>query len=295
MTLRVPTPLRLLSILSLALVLIPRASGEPATSSDDLRMKFFENRIRPLLVERCFECHAGDNTEGGLRLDADSLTSKGGDSGPAVVAGQPEKSLLVAAIRYEELEMPPDEPLSSQEKTDIEQWIRDGAYWPAREGSSTEQAELEVADWWAAEPLAPGQVPQAPATVNSRQPIDRYIDRRLEEAGLHRAPVADRSRQIRRLSYDLLGLPPTPEATERFLRDDRPGAYRRLVDQMFADPAYGERMARLWLDLVRYAESDGSAHRCLPSTGLALPTIRHRRVQFGNALRSVCLVAVGRR
>ena len=256
-TLKVPASLRLVSIFALALVMLPRASGEPANSSDDERMKFFENRIRPLLIEKCFECHSGDNQEGGLRLDADSLAGKGGDSGPAVVPGRPDESLLVAAIRYDELEMPPDEPLSMEEKSDIEQWIRDGAFWPSRDGHGVEQDDSEASQWWAAQPLSPGRVPDASTVVNSHRAIDRYIDRRLDDAGLHRAPIADRTRLIRRLSFDLLGLPPSPEAIERFNRDDRPGAYRRLVDQMFADPAYGERMARLWLDLVRYAESDG--------------------------------------
>ncbi len=257
MTLKVPTPLRLVSLLFFASVIIAHASGEPATSSDNPQMKFFETRIRPLLIEQCFECHSGDKTEGGLRLDGESLVSEGGDSGPAVVAGLPEKSLLVSAIRYEELEMPPDEPLSAQEQADIERWVREGAYWPEPQGESVDRDAADATDWWAAQPLAPGRVPDASPSVRSHRAIDRYVDRRLDESGLHRAPKAERARLIRRLSYDLLGLPPSPEAIERFVHDDRPGAYRRLVDQMFADPAYGERMARLWLDLVRYAESDG--------------------------------------
>ena len=112
--------------------------------------------------------------------------------------------------------------------------------------------------WWAALPIDPGIVPEAIAGSPHRaRAIDRYIDRRLDEVGLHRAPIADRARLIRRLSYDLLGLPPSPQAVDEFLADERPDAYQRLVDRMFAEPAYGERMARLWLDLVRYAESDG--------------------------------------
>jgi hypothetical protein len=233
------------------------ASAEPVSSSDDQQLRFFENRIRPLLVARCFECHAGENVEGGLRLDVAGTISKGGDSGVAVVPGKPEASLLVSAIRYEDLEMPPDAPLSDEEQADIVRWIELGAYWPI----STEQADHAQADlagpWWAAEPIDPGFVPMQTPGAGSRTVIDLYVDKRLDDLGLHRAPMADRRRLIRRLSYDLLGLPPSPDAIERFANDDRPDAYPRLVDRMFADPAYGERMARLWLDLVRYAESDG--------------------------------------
>ncbi len=144
-----------------------------------------------------------------------------------------------------------------QEQADIVRWIELGAYWPI----STEQADHAQADlagpWWAAEPIDPGFLPTQTPGAGSRTVIDLYVDKRLDDLGLHRAPMADRRRLIRRLSYDLLGLPPSPEAIQQFVNDDRPGAYRRLVDRMFADPAYGERMARLWLDLVRYAESDG--------------------------------------
>jgi hypothetical protein len=233
------------------------SSAEPATSSADQQLRFFEQRIRPLLVAKCYECHADDKVEGGLRLDLANSITKGGDSGAVIVPGQPDESLLVAAIRYKELEMPPDEPLSEQEQADLVRWIKSGAYWPVDKVDSESPQSGETKTWWAAQPLDSGTVPGPSPEVRSRTTIDRYIDRRLDQAGLHRAPAIDRARLIRRLSYNLLGLPPTPEAIARFVNDDRPDAYRRLVDRMFADPAYGERMARLWLDLVRYAESDG--------------------------------------
>jgi hypothetical protein len=256
MTVKATKYLRLLS----SFLLVSLASNvwaEPASSSDEERMKFFENHVRPLLVERCFECHSGENIEGGLRLDASSLTIDGGDSGPAVVAGSPDESLLVSAIRYEELEMPPDEPLSAKQQEVIERWVRDGAYWPQSIGDRTDQPVADYSQWWASQPLQPGVIPARSEATHSHRAIDRYIDRALDAAGLERAPKTDRTRLIRRLSFDLTGLPPTPEEIERFVNDDRPGAYRRLVQRMLADPAYGERMARLWLDLVRYAESDG--------------------------------------
>jgi hypothetical protein len=243
----------LVALACLSVCLLPHADGETTESVADAdQLRFFENTIRPLLVTRCYECHSGDKSEGGLRLDVADAISKGGDSGPPAVAGKPAESLLVSAIRYEELEMPPDQPLAASEQAAIEKWIAAGAIWPI-----TEQAAAEADDgpWWAAEPLDAGD--PVDAGVESPTRIDAYIDSKLAEVELRRAPPTDRSRLIRRLYYDLLGLPPTPAQIERFANDQRPGAYERLVDRLFADPAYGERMGRLWLDLVRYAESDG--------------------------------------
>ncbi len=252
-----PTPKRLVNSVGLVIVLLANVAAEPATVSSDEQMRFYESRIRPLLVAKCFECHAGENDEGGLRLDAADAITKGGDSGPSVVPGDPESSLLVSAIRYDELEMPPDEPLSKQEQADVIQWIRQGAYWPITNNDPDEPRDDSPQPWWAAEPIEPGVAPELQTNAESPTTIDRYVDRRLEEVGLGRASATDRVRLIRRLSYDLLGVPPSPSEIDRFVSDQRPDAYRRLVDGMFANPAYGERMARLWLDLVRYAESDG--------------------------------------
>ncbi|TWU02672.1 PSD1 and planctomycete cytochrome C domain-containing protein [Stieleria varia] len=225
-----------------------------ATADD---MKLFEQHIRPLFVAKCYECHAGENEEGGLRLDSSDLLRKGGDSGPIVVAGSPAESLLVSAINYDGLEMPPDAPLSVKEKELIDQWIRRGAVWPEfGEQSETDANDADVKSWWAAQPIDPA-APQNIARVHSPSLIDAYIDDKLAEHDLHRAPVADRTNLIRRLSFDLLGVPPTPDQIDRFLADNSPDAYQRLVDRLFADPQYGERMGRLWLDVVRYADSDG--------------------------------------
>jgi hypothetical protein len=241
---------------SLALIAGLLASG--ARGDDDESPRFFESRIRPLLVARCYECHAGDNVEGGLRLDVPDSLSKGGDSGPPVVPGDPTASLLVAAIRYDDLQMPPDERLSDQEQADVEEWVRRGAFWPIQaDAQHRSAADAEQQPWWAAEPIDPGELPPPVPGVRSPSVIDRHIDSQLDQVGLQRAPPADRARLIRRLSYDLLGLPPSPQAVDRFVNDQRPDAYTRLVNQLLADPAYGERMARLWLDLVRYADSDG--------------------------------------
>ena len=226
-------------------------------ANDADKLRFFETKVRPLLAAECFECHSADKAEGGLRLDTATTTRAGGDSGPVVVPGNPEQSQLVNAIRYEDLEMPPKAPLTAPQQEILIKWIRDGAVWPEESlPMSSEKAESEKS-WWAAQPLATGTVPNAVEELRSRNPIDRYVDRALNEVGLRRADAADRRILIRRLSLDLLGLPPAPEQIKEFVEDVHPDAYGRLIDRMFADPAYGERMARRWLDLVRFAESDG--------------------------------------
>ncbi len=237
-----------------AAIAVTTARADERSAESDQQLKFFESRIRPLLIDRCYECHADTKSEGGLRLDVAETIRDGGDSGPVVVPGDPEASLLVSAIRYRDLEMPPDDPLSTSQQQDIEAWIQQGAVWPV-EQSISDPVESEA--WWAAEPIDPGPSPASTTPVESPTAIDGYIDARLHEQGLCRGPEADKEKQIRRLSYDLLGLPASPESIREFVADDSPVAYQRLVDRMFADPAYGERMARLWLDLVRYAESDG--------------------------------------
>jgi hypothetical protein len=243
--------------LLLACLLAIQAVSTTSAAEDKDKFRFFESKVRPLLAAECFECHAGDKAEGGLRLDTGTAIQKGGDSGPVVVAGDPQQSTLIQAIRYEDLEMPPKAPLTAAQQDVLTKWIRDGAVWP-HETPPTNDGEPEIQQaWWASDPLASNAVPNAVAETKSRHPIDRYVDRALNEVGLQRAATADRRHLIRRLSMDLLGLPPTPEQIKEFVEDPHPNAYGRLVDRMFAEPAYGERMARRWLDLVRFAESDG--------------------------------------
>ena len=223
-------------------------------------IRFFESRVRPLLAEHCFECHSGDKSEGGLRLDQHQSLLDGGDGGPAIVPGDAEASSLIAVVRYQDLEMPPDYQLKDDQIEILERWVQQGASWPKHEADmvieGTGLAD-RIKNWWAAQPLDPSLPKGSRAAPHTRYRIDHYIDHRLAAVGLQRAAAADRVRLIRRLSYDLLGLPPTAEEIERFEQDTRPDAYQRLVNEMFSSPAYGERMARLWLDLVRYADSDG--------------------------------------
>lgn len=229
---------------------------------------FFENEVRPLLVERCFSCHGEKEQKGGLRLDhlADILT--GGESGAALVAHKPNESLLIQAVRYEGYEMPPDGKLSDNQIAILEKWVEMGAPWPNENGKPTqrmakEKITAEDRSWWAFQPLSRPQVPEIVnatsviATEWSKSEIDRFLWAKLQENGLQPAPEADRLSLLRRVTFDLLGLPPTEKEIELFLSDTSDGAYERLVDRLLNSPHYGERWARHWLDLVRYADSDG--------------------------------------
>ena len=220
-----------------------------AGPDDADRLRFFEAKVRPLLIERCGDCHGADDPQGGLRLDDVAALVRGGDSGPVVVAGDLDASLLVAAVRYDGLEMPPGEPLTGAERSILERWVADGAVVPETTHGA-DRKSIDDGRWWAAEPLAPLDSDRSDA-------IDRLVGRRLSAAGLSPAPPADRITLIRRLSLDLTGLPPLPERIDAFVADERPDAYERLVDELLASPHHGERQARLWLDVVRYADSDG--------------------------------------
>jgi hypothetical protein len=191
-----------------------------ANNTDKLR--FFETKVRPLLAAECFECHSADKAEGGLRLDTAATIRAGGDSGPVLVPGKPEQSLLVNAIRYEDLEMPPKGPLTKTQQETLIKWIRDGAVWPEESPPTRSGKEEAEKSWWAGQPLSPGTVPNAIKDSRSRHPIDRYVDRALNKVGLKRSETADRRLLIRRLSLDLLGLPPTPEQIKEFVEDAHP-------------------------------------------------------------------------
>ena len=223
---------------------------------------FFERRIRPVLIEHCYECHAGDEDaiQGGLRLDDPGAMQRGGDSGSAVTPGDPDKSLLLTAIRYDDLEMPPEGRLPDRIVRDFEKWIELGAVDPREADPALAEARDADIDWeqarsfWAFQPPQPHQ---APATADSSWPatkLDRFVLARLERHGLTPSAPADRRVLIRRLYFDLVGMPPTPEEIEAYLNDRRGHATRRLVDRLLSSPAHAERWARVWLDVARYAE-----------------------------------------
>ena len=259
--------------LALAIGSFPRATsaGEPgeakaSSKADADRARFFEQRVRPLLVEKCYSCHGPKKQKGGLRLDSLEAALKGGETGAAIEPGKPDESLLVGAVRYEDLEMPPTGQLEADEIAVLTRWVEQGAFWSpdATAAAATPDAESGLPtdrELWSLKPLREVQPDglDAPAAWASwpRNPIDRFVLRKLLENGLTPAAEASRRTLIRRVAFDLTGLPPTPEEIDRFLVDGTPDAYERLVDRLLASPQYGERWGRHWLDLVRYAESDG--------------------------------------
>ncbi len=228
-------------------------------------IKFFEQKIRPVLAERCFTCHSESKQMSGLRLDSRDALVKGGERGEAIQPGAPEESLLIRAISYEndDLKMPPNRPLSKEEKENFYQWIKMGAIWPnesLREKAAIEEKPTfteEDRNWWAFQDLEKPGVPKVDDKRWSTNPIDAFVIRKLKENGISPSPPADKYTLIRRVTYDLTGLPPTAEEIERFVSDDSPDAYENLINRLLESPRYGEKWAQHWLDLVRYAESDG--------------------------------------
>ncbi len=236
--------------------------------SDPEAIKFFESKVRPVLVARCLKCHGEAQQKGQLRLDSREAVLKGGESGEIVISGKPTESLLIEAINRTGLEMPPDTPLKENEIAALTEWVRRGLPWPTVDGKSRVLIPggkgITDADkqYWAFQPIKDPAVPDLKSEISNlkfqiRNPIDHFIAAKLAADGFTPAPEADRRTLIRRLTFDLTGLPPTPTEIAEFENDSRDDAYERLVDRLLDSPAYGERWARHWLDLVRYAESDG--------------------------------------
>jgi hypothetical protein len=244
------------------LLAAPRAGQLAEDAARAEGEKFFETKVRPLLVARCYKCHHGDKAKGKLRLDSLAAMLAGGESGAAIVPGKPAESLLVEAINYESFEMPPDGQLPAEQIAVLTEWVKLGAPWPGIDASSAkptgprEKFTAEDRAWWAFQPLSSAP-PPALDDAWQRNEIDRFVLQRLENARIAPAAEASRETLIRRVYFDLIGLPPTPAEVAAFVAADSPNGYEQLVDRLLADPRYGERQARPWLDLVRYAESDG--------------------------------------
>ena len=218
---------------------------------------FFEKNVRPVFVQRCFGCHgAGASPMGGLRLDSRESILHGGGRGAAIVAGKPNESLLIKALQQtdETLKMPPGKKLSDPDIAFIAQWIAMGAPWG---GSASLSAEAPAKKYWA---FVPPKDPALPHVKNSswvKSPIDAFVLAGLEGKNLTPAPPASKRELIRRATFDLTGLPPTPEEVQAFLDDQNPDAFAHLIDRLLASPHYGERWGRHWLDVARYADSNG--------------------------------------
>src|SRR5579872_36015 len=256
----------LLAVLaSLAISVRPgeaRAEESPSAASD---IEFFEKKIRPLLVERCFECHSeqGKGVKGGLHLDSREMILSGGDSGPALVPNKPDESLLVEAINYPQdgVQMPPRGKLPQGEIDLLTEWVRRGAPYPETKKGPEGAKRRTGIDFesgrklWSFQPLGEQPIPVVKNAAWVERRIDAFVLEKLEHKGLGPALAADRRTLLRRLSFDLTGLPPTPDEIEAFESDTAISAYPRLVERLLASPHYGEKWGRFWLDLTRYCDA----------------------------------------
>jgi hypothetical protein len=261
----------LLLIVVIAASVVGAAPAYAAEQLPDGRasVEFFEKEVRPLLVEHCLSCHGGAKNskgqvvvKGKLDLTSRDRLLKGGDSGPAAVPGDAGKSLLLQAVRYEldSPRMPPKGKLSDRQVATLTRWVREGLAFPEANASGAETiaGSFRITEaqrqWWAFQPLASVALPETKDATWPRGGIDRFILAELERRGMNPAKPADRRTLIRRATFDLTGLPPTVEEMDAFLKDESPQAFEKVVDRLLASPAYGERWARHWLDVVRYTD-----------------------------------------
>jgi mono/diheme cytochrome c family protein len=247
----IPSP----AAVSLTQVSVPAPASPQLVAEQE---QFFETSVRPVLVNKCYFCHASA-AKGGLRLDSRKALLQGGKDGAAVVPGHPESSVLSSAIHYGDsrLQMPPRAMLKPEEVAALDQWIKDGLVWPqALATPATEKISEAQRNFWAFKPPVRPAVPQVQSKW-AETDIDRFILAKLDEEKLKVGADADRRTLLRRATYDLTGLPPTPAEAEAFLADKSPTAYEKLVDRLLASKAYGERWGRIWLDVVRYADTTG--------------------------------------
>jgi hypothetical protein len=294
---RVFAPSSLAGVLVVAAWLLPLGgfrvqAGAEVVPHGSPEARFFEEQVRPVLVERCESCHGPDKQKAGLRVDSLVGLLRGGESGAAISPGDPEESNLVAAIRHDGWEMPPDGKLADAQIAALTEWIRRGASWPGDKPAAVllaeglpDSDEATVAsilgpplrkargmitaaerDFWAYRPVVRPEIPRlsvgagtppAGRGTSGRNPVDHFVLERLAAAGIEPLPEADRQTLVRRLFFDLVGVPPAPADVESFVNDPAADATERLVERLLADPRHGERRARQWLDLARFAESDG--------------------------------------
>lgn len=248
------------SVLGRVVVIVSIVAG--VCRAEDHGTVSFERAVRPLLVSRCLDCHSGETPAGGLNLTTREGLLKGSESGEVVEPGDAGSSVLVEMV--ENGLMPPKKAdrLTAEEKTILKRWIENGAGWSGGTlvpGSITTDRRAGL-DWWSLQPIVRPGVPEVGHPERVANPIDAFIEAKLEAGKLEPSPEADRRTLIRRMTFDLHGLPPSPEEIDSFLADETPVAIERLVDRLLASPRYGERWARHWLDVVRFAESHGYEH-----------------------------------
>ncbi|MBX3448075.1 MAG: PSD1 domain-containing protein [Planctomycetaceae bacterium] len=235
----------------------PGLRGADDNDAKRKSLEFFESRVRPVLVEHCQKCHGPDKQWAGLRLDNRASLIDGGESGPAVTLDDVSQSLILKAVRHDPdaSPMPPEGKLTPAQIADLETWIRDGLAFP--EGAKVGGLPKPDPNHWSFQPPTDPEVPSVRDTAWVRTGVDAFILSELEKKGIVPAPEADRRTLIRRVTFDLTGLPPEPKDIEAFLADERPDAWNRVVDRLLASTAYGEHWGRHWLDVARYADSNG--------------------------------------
>jgi mono/diheme cytochrome c family protein len=272
---------RLFVAAAMALALMVTCAPTLTAGEADQRAQeeFFEAKVRPVIANRCFDCHGSEKSKGGLRLDSRDGLLKGAESGPVVLPGKPDESPLIAAIRYDgEVQMPPKGKLKDEEIAVLTEWVKRGAFWPtarpsAAAGAASNSGSASAVasnfklteaqrSFWSFLPLKNSPPPAVKNEAWPSSPIDRFILAKLEENKLAPAPTADKPTLIRRAYFDLIGLPPTPGEVADFLHDESPGAFAKVVDRLLASPHYGERWGRYWLDVARYGEDQ--AHSFQP-------------------------------
>ena len=257
-----PRPLLLVLAVAFGPASLPAATPEEG-------LAFFEKQIRPLLEDHCYNCHSTEagKAKGGLKLDSRDGWMKGGESGPALVPGKPDESLLIRGVRRwdQDFQMPPKHPLEPALVNALIEWVKLGAPDPREGGATAAQPAAGKIDYqkarqhWAFQPVQPRALPPVQDTAWPRNDVDFFTLARMEQAAVAPAPDADARTLLRRATYDLTGLPPTPEELASFLADAAPGAFARVVDRLLATPQYGERWGRHWLDVARYADTCGNA------------------------------------
>jgi len=234
------------------------------------QLEFFESKIRPMLVQHCYECHSADskNAKGGLLLDTRAATLKGGDTGPAVVAKNVGDSLLVSALKHESLEMPPKGKLPDAVIADFVAWVEMGAPDPRNAASvTTNKINFEEArKFWSFQPIIEPELPNVKWTDWSRNDIDHFTLAKMEQLGLHPVAPAGKGEWIRRATFDLIGLPPTPDEVNAFVQDESENAVEKVVDRLLSSKHYGERWGRYWLDVARYAEDQAHTFSVTPNS-----------------------------
>jgi mono/diheme cytochrome c family protein/choline kinase len=230
------------------------AQAVAQTADSNAGEAFYEQTVRPILRTNCYACHTDKNVNSGLSVETRESLLKGGNRGAVVEPGAPEKSLLIKALRHEgDVKMPPGKKLDEAKIAAVEQWVKDGMQMPEK----YRKAKRPGADHWAFQAPKRAPLPEVKNAQWARNAVDRWVLAKIEAANLTPSPEADKATLLRRVSLDLIGLPPTREELHAFLADTRPDAYERVVDRLLASPHFGERWARDWLDMARYADTDG--------------------------------------